>query len=43
LNEPEGNDERLQKIDNLRKAFVQENKDLNLMRNGDIFILGFLR
>jgi len=43
LNEPENNDERLQKIDNLRNAFVEENKDLKLMRNDDIFILGFLR
>ena len=44
LNEPADNDERLQRIDNLRNAFIKQNKKtLKLIRNDDLFILRFLR
>ena len=43
LNEPENNDERLERIDQLRTAFFRKNKDLALVRNDDSFILRFLR
>ena len=43
LNEPETNEERSQKINQLRNAFIEQNKNLNLIRKDDIFILQFLR
>ena len=43
LNEPETNEERLQKIDKLRNAFVEQNKNLRLIRSDDLFILKYLR
>ena len=43
LNEPENDDERLKRIDNLRDAFMNKNKDLTLIRSDDGFLLRFLR
>ena len=43
LNEPESNDERLSRIDALRKSFIDECKELTLARDDDNFILRFLR
>ena len=43
LNEPETNEERLQKIDKLRNTFIEQNKNLRLIRSDDLFILKYLR
>ena len=43
LNEPEDNNERLLRIDNLRDEFISKNKHLTLIRNDDGFLLRFLR
>ena len=43
LNEPETNEERLQKIDKLRNAFVEQNKNLRLIGKNDRSILKYLR
>ena len=43
LNEPENNEVRLQKIDELRNAFKNENNKLDLLDNSDEFLLRFLR
>ena len=43
LNEPEDNDERLRRINNLRTAFIKQNKKLRLFRTDDNFMLRFLR
>jgi len=43
LNEPQDDEERLHRIDNLRNAFVKENKKLKLCRRDDSFFLRFLR
>ena len=43
LNEPEDDNERLMRIDNLRNAFTRNNKDLALVNYDDSFILRFLR
>ena len=43
LNEPENNDERLLKIDELRNAFNTQDSDLKLVDNSDEFLLRFLR
>jgi len=43
LNEPENNDERLRRIDALRKSFLDECNELPIARRDDAFILRFLR
>ena len=43
LNEPKSVDERLEKIDQLRTAFLNQNAELCLIRSDDAFILRFLR
>ena len=43
LNEPETNEERWQKIDQLRNSFIQKNKNLRLEREDDLYFLKFLR
>ena len=43
LNEPETNEERIQKIDQLRNTFIEQNKNLRLKRKDDMFFLQFLR
>ncbi|CAK8690577.1 unnamed protein product [Clavelina lepadiformis] len=43
LNEPEDNDDRLKAIDDLKKAFQEQNPDMKLARDDDEFLLRFLR
>ena len=43
LNEPENNEERLKRIDELRVAFCSEDHGLKLIRDDDSFLLRFLR
>jgi len=43
LNEPEDDEEKLHRIDNLRTAFMKQNNDYSLFRADDSFLLRFLR
>jgi len=43
LNEPTTSEEKSLRIENLRKAFIKEHRDMPLLRNDDSFFLRFLR